>query len=100
MRNQGSRLPRRKIGVKYCGGCSSGYDRVAIANRIGESLSESWEMVSWEDPSADHILAVTGCNIACIDPRTFGDKPVHWLNSEQNFQQIIDRFKEIAYEPG
>ncbi len=100
MRNQGSRSPRRKIGVKYCGGCGPKFDRVALVERIRNALSESWQFVSWEDKTADRILIVTGCETACVDPDPFLNQAVHWLNSEADELPTIEYLRRIHADSG
>ena len=35
-----------RIGVKYCGGCDPGYDRVALARHLRENLADRAELVA------------------------------------------------------
>ncbi len=96
MRNQGR--VRRKIGVKYCGGCGPKFDRVALVERLRTMLFDSWEFVSWEDEAADHILIVVGCETACVDQGPFVNKDVHWLNNTTDLRVLTDSLEQIAIE--
>ncbi|MBU2643209.1 hypothetical protein KKI24_00760 [bacterium] len=98
MWDKGGRIARRKIGVKYCGGCNPKYDRVALVQRMEQALSEAWEFVSWEDPTADHILIIAGCETACVDTGPFENRTVHWVNSPASSESAIDHLTNI--DPG
>lgn len=95
MWGEGGRIRRIKIGVKYCGGCSPKYDRVALVNTVKRALSDSCEFVSWEDPTAGHILIAAGCDTACVDIGPFTGKTVHWLNCEESGDLTIENLKKI-----
>lgn len=60
------------------------------------ALVDFWEFVSWEDPSADHILIVAGCDTACVESGQFAGKTVHWLKSDESFDQTIDALKKYT----
>ncbi len=95
MRHKGGAIRRLKIGVKYCGGCGPKYDRVVLVDRMKKALVDFWEFVSWEDPSADHILIAAGCDTACVESDQFEGKTVHWVNSEASGDSTITKLKEI-----
>ena len=54
-----------KIGVKYCGGCNSSYDRTAAVDTIRARMS-GHELVPYtEDGAFDAVLVVCGCSSRC-----------------------------------
>ena len=54
-----------KIGIKYCGGCNSKYDRIEFVNKIINIYSEiNFEPVM-EQVYYDYILIINGCRCAC-----------------------------------
>ena len=65
------RTTRLRIGLKHCGGCNPGYDRVALAKQIEKSLQGKVKFVSPESQDVALILAVQGCSTACADLSAF-----------------------------
>lgn len=60
-----------------------------------KALADFWEFVSWEDPSADHILIVAGCDTACVESSQFENKTVHWVNSEASGDSTIAKLTNL-----
>lgn len=56
---------RPRVGVRYCGGCNAGYDRVALVRRLADALPEL-ELVPAEDGTAyPAALICHGCQVRC-----------------------------------
>jgi len=62
---------RKRVALKYCGGCNPGYDRVAFFRRIREIAGDSIEWVTVEEPGFEALLLIQGCQTACPE-RTLG----------------------------
>jgi len=62
VRDRGEKI---KIGIKYCGGCRAGYDRVALVEELRDRLAEKMEFVPADSGEAEKILLVCGCPTAC-----------------------------------
>lgn len=62
MRDRGEKI---KIGIKYCGGCRAGYDRVALVDALRDRLNDKVEFVPADSGDAEEILVVCGCPSAC-----------------------------------
>ena len=91
-----------RVGLKYCGGCSARFDRVALVSKIIKYLSHQAVFVSAYDNSADIILIVSGCESACVDATQFSGKKVFVLFREEQagtFMEII-RQMESFHELG
>jgi hypothetical protein len=58
---------RKRIALKYCGGCDSTFDRVEFFRRIRAAAGDSVEWVTLDDPDFDAILLISGCQAACIE---------------------------------
>jgi hypothetical protein len=56
---------RKRIALKYCGGCDSTYDRVRYWQRINEVTAGKIEWVSIEEPPFETVLLINGCSTAC-----------------------------------
>ena len=79
----------RKIGLKYCGGCSPQYDRVQAVASIKRRLAGRIEFVSYEDVDVEGILVVVGCPTACVDLKPFEGHPVWIVTSLQDINNSV-----------
>ncbi len=78
-----------RLGLKYCGGCSSRYDRVAWVDELKEKTAGKIEFVAYDDPRAEAILVVMGCESACVDLTPFRDKPHYLIWRESQMMELI-----------
>jgi hypothetical protein len=77
------------VGLKYCGGCTPRFDRVAFVQRLQTHFSGRVRFVPYNDERAGHILVVTGCQSACVDLAPFEGKIIHLVSSEDDFDALI-----------
>lgn len=56
---------KKRVALKYCGGCKPGFDRVEYFNRVRAAAKDSIESVTLDDPDCDAILMIYGCDTAC-----------------------------------
>jgi len=84
-----------KVAIKYCGGCNPGYDRVALADYIKNSLHGRVEFVSLDSEAIDLVLAVEGCKTCCADLSPFEDKQIQLISQLEDagkfLQNIFDQ---------
>jgi hypothetical protein len=85
---------RLKIGLKYCGGCNPGYDRVSIKDQIEKSLKDKILFVSQESDDKEMILAIEGCKIACADLSDFQGLKIWKITSVEDAEEFI---REMDY---
>ena len=71
----------RRVGLKYCGGCQPRYDRTAAVARLARRLAGRIVLVPWDDPLAEAVLVVCGCDVSCADVAAI-DKPLAALLAE------------------
>lgn len=86
MRDRGEKI---KIGIKYCGGCRSLYDRVALVEELRDRLYEKVEFVSPDSDEVDEILVVCGCPAACV--KVESSSPLFFITSPQDAEKWILR---------
>jgi hypothetical protein len=83
------------VAIKYCGGCNPGYDRVALADFIKNSLHGRVEFVSLDSEVIDLILAVEGCKTCCADLSSYEGKQIHFITQLEDagkfLQKILDQ---------
>lgn len=69
-----------KIGIKYCGGCKTTYNRVEYVNKLTNDFPENnFEPVN-ETAGYDIILVINGCKTACANYETLNAKKKVYLN--------------------
>jgi hypothetical protein len=81
-----------KVGIKYCGGCNPGYDRVALAEYIKKSLHGRVEFVPLDGESIDMVLAVEGCKTACADLSAFEGRQIHFISQLEDAGKFLQKF--------
>lgn len=55
------------VGVKYCGGCNAGYDRVAALDDIRRRCPDIPFEYAKKDTRYSFLLVLCGCRSACAD---------------------------------
>lgn len=70
-----------KIGIKYCGGCNPGFDRVEAAAIIMNRYKDQAEFVIFDDPGAEIILVIMGCTAACAELNGLDTGKLRFINS-------------------
>ena len=83
-----------RLGLKYCGGCSPRYDRVDWVSELKQKMGGRIEWVSHDDPYAEAILVVMGCESACVDVSPFEGKPVYPVWKELHLESLILSLKK------
>jgi hypothetical protein len=56
---------RKKIGVKYCGGCNPTYERVEIIQRVQFRFGDRVLFQHRDEPDLDGLVVINGCPRAC-----------------------------------
>lgn len=84
------------LGLKFCGGCSPDYDRGEQVRRLAQALDGLVEMVSYEDPGAEHVLVVMGCKNACADIRSLSGRKLLLVHGEAEFKEAVTTLLAIA----
>jgi hypothetical protein len=78
-----------KAGLKFCGGCRAGYDRVGLARSIRERLAGKIEWIAADREDVEEILIVCGCKTACVKLDATADLPVHHITSPEEAERWI-----------
>lgn len=91
-----------KIGVKYCGGCNTTYNRSRQVERLKQQFPEHEFTAAVKDAEYDICLVVCGCNRACASAD--GLKTVDQifiLPAERSFAAVREYLEERrTREPG
>lgn len=77
------------VGLKYCGGCTPRFDRVAFVRHLQKYVSGRVRFVPYDDERAGHILVIAGCESACVDFEVFKGKEIHLASAEKDFDVLV-----------
>lgn len=78
-----------RVGLKYCGGCRAGYDRVEMVGTIRGRLADKVEFVSADSEDAEMVLIVSGCSSACTQLENIQDRPVRYVTSPEDAERWV-----------
>jgi hypothetical protein len=83
---------KRRVGLKYCGGCNPHYDRIALAEDLKARLGSEIEWASLEAGDLDLVLAIEGCKTACADLSPFEGVEVRIITCPEEGEGLISQF--------
>jgi hypothetical protein len=78
-----------KAAIKYCGGCSPGFERKKAVFRMLARLADTVEIVDPGRQDIDLLIAVEGCPTACADLSPYRADRVVILST----QAAVDTFQ-------
>lgn len=84
-----------KIGIKYCGGCNTTYNRSRQVERLKQQFPEHEFAAAVKDAEYDICLVVCGCNRACAsaDGLNAADQ-IFILPAERSFAAVREYLEE------
>ena len=56
---------KKKVGIKYCGGCNPTYERLEIIQAVQLSLGDRFLFVRSDQQNLDGMLLISGCIRSC-----------------------------------
>ncbi len=74
-------MKSRIFGIKYCGGCNPGYDRLELIDSIKTGLGEQIQWTSFEDSRADKVLIICGCSTQCAEVEHIPQEKRVWIHT-------------------
>ncbi|MDR1781738.1 MAG: hypothetical protein LBR40_01930 [Bacilli bacterium] len=87
------------VGVKYCGGCQSTYDRVAAYKKIENALDVDIEIVSDnENKIYDLLIVICGCRVRCPDIDKYQFKDFIYIYQESDLDDKINYIKDLLHK--
>lgn len=66
---------KKKIALKYCGGCDCTYDRLGYAEKLRKVAEDRVHWVSMDEEGFDTILMIHGCPVACPEEKLDAGNP-------------------------
>jgi hypothetical protein len=87
---------RKKIGIKYCGGCNPGYERVEMIQRVQFRFNDRFLFLRHDEPDIDVLVLMSGCHRTCAGKDLNTTKIPHCLvTGENDFDNLINWLKSL-----
>jgi hypothetical protein len=81
---------RKKIGIKYCGGCNTTYERVGMVERIQSRLEGRFLFLRHDQKNLDGLLVINGCARSCGTENINHMKaPYRSMDKESDFESLV-----------
>lgn len=82
-----------KIGIKFCGGCQSKYDRGETFDNIKNSIRDVEFQYVEKYGVYDILVVISGCQIQCADIKDYMAKKILHIYNE-NYKYAVDIVRE------
>ncbi len=91
---------RKKIGIKYCGGCNPTYERVEIIQGVRFQLRDHFLFTRYDEKDIDALIIVNGCPRACAD-QDLNHEVFHYsITGESDFETLINWLRAFNEKEG
>jgi hypothetical protein len=88
---------RKKIGVKYCGGCNPTYERVEIIEKVQFRLGDQLFFCQVGDEQVEAMVLVSGCPRACASQSLNQEqKTCFSMTGEDMCEALIDWLTAVS----
>ncbi len=85
------------VGIKYCGGCNSGYDRVKFVEQLKAELPEIDFCSVERNKRVDYMIVVCGCPKTCADTTgIYSDYGYMTIPSLSYAEDVVKSISEAA----
>jgi len=87
---------KKRIGVKYCGGCNPGYERVEMIERVQFRFHDRFLFLRHDEPDIEVTVFMSGCHRACAS-RDFNSTEIPYcsITEENDFDTLMDWLKSL-----
>ena len=91
---------RKKIGIKYCGGCNPTYERRDMVEGMRSRLSDKFLFIRHDSLRGwDALMLVNGCFRSCAtEDLNNKEVPHHSMVDENDFESLIDWLPSLNKE--
>jgi len=87
---------KKKIGIKYCGGCNPSYERVEIVHRAQSQFNHPFHFVHHDEPDIEVLLLLSGCQRACAEQDLNRAVPHYSVTGENGFEALMGWLKSLT----
>ena len=84
-------IDKKRIGIKYCGGCNPHYERVDMLQKVHSLLKNRFLFLRYDQENLNGLILVSGCPRACASKNL--DQTEILLRSvieENEFENLIE----------
>jgi hypothetical protein len=90
---------KKKIGIKYCGGCNPGYERVEMMEGVQFRFSERFFFLRHDEPDIDVLILMSGCYRGCAGENLNTAKiPCFSVTGENDLDNLIVWLESLGQE--
>lgn len=87
---------KKKIGIKYCGGCNPTYDRVELVQQIKSRLEARFLFIRHDQQDLDGLLLINGCHRSCAGKNLNRMGIPYWsIIGENDLGNLIDWLRAL-----
>jgi len=77
-----------KIGVKYCGGCNSTYDRKKVYCRLKTEHPNYDIELAVAGKAYEILVVLCGCKVQCADIGAYSSENIVFITEEKEYENI------------
>jgi hypothetical protein len=82
---------KKRVGIRYCGGCNPSYERVEMIQQVESSLKDRFIFSVNDQQDLDIMVFVCGCPRACANKNSnHPEVPSRSIIGESDFKSLID----------
>jgi len=87
---------RKKIGIRFCGGCNPTYERVGMIQHVQSRLGKRFLFLSRYRKDAEVLILMNGCPKACtLEDSEPPEIPYCSVTGEDDFEILMDWLKSL-----
>ncbi|MGB9630196.1 MAG: hypothetical protein ACPL6D_16190, partial [Thermodesulfobacteriota bacterium] len=84
-------MAKKRIGIKYCGGCNPTYERVEMVEKLQFLLGDRFNFTSYDQQDLDGLIFIQGCERACaLESLNQREVPYLSVNKENECRGVVD----------
>jgi hypothetical protein len=80
---------KKRIGIKYCGGCNPAYERVEMIEKVQFRLGDQFLFHRHVDEEIEALILVSGCPRACAGKELIQEKNCYSVTGEGDYETLI-----------
>ena len=87
---------KKKVGLKYCGGCNPSYERMEIVQRAQSQLNDRFLFLPYDRPDIDVMILLSGCQRTCAAQDLNRTIPHYSVAGENEFEALMGWLKSLT----
>ena len=91
---------RKKIGIKYCGGCNPTYERVEVIEKVQFRLGDQFLCHHHGDEDIEALILVSGCPRACAGKELILEKNSCFSVTGEGDYDALIKWLTASFEKG